>query len=85
MDDDQIKIKFDDVEEKIDFLIELCSSLEIENKALTDKVKSLEAALDNKQAVQDQFSEKEVYIQSKIDRLLKKLDDFSNESGLDGD
>ena len=76
--EDLIKSKFDDVEEKVDFLIELCQALQQENEALTNKIKELERALENKKGIEHQFSEQEAFVQLKIDRLLNKLDEFSN-------
>ena len=75
---DLIKKKFDDVDEKVDFLIELCQALQKENEALLIKIKRIEEDAETKKEVEEQFSEQEAYIQSKIDGLLKKLDLFSN-------
>ncbi|MFH2059761.1 MAG: DUF904 domain-containing protein [Pseudomonadota bacterium] len=75
---DRIKKKFDDVEEKVDFLIELCKTVQMENEELLLKIKRFEAELDNRNDVVSQFSEQDILIQSKIDGLLKKLNEFSN-------
>lgn len=75
-----IKKKFDDVEEKVDFLIELCQTLQDENEELMQKNKNLEAELENKSDVEGKFSEQDEMIQSKIDGLLEKLNHFSNSS-----
>lgn len=75
---DLINKKFDDVEKKIDFLIEFCKTLQVENQEAALKIKGLEAELENKDNAATQFSEHNVLIQSKIDGLLKKLSDFSN-------
>ena len=73
-----IKKKFDDIDEKIDFMIEFCHELELENKELVSKIKVLELELDKKNEIEEQFSEQETLVQSKIDGLLKKLNYFSN-------
>lgn len=78
MGNDLIKKKFDDIDEKIDFMRELCHSLQQENKELALKIKGLEAELDKKNETEEQFFEQEALIQSKIDGLLKKLNYFSN-------
>jgi hypothetical protein len=75
---DRIKKKFDDIDGKIDFMIEFCQTLQLENKALLLRVKSLEADLDKKNKTEEHFSEQEALIQSKIDGLLTKLNAFSN-------
>ena len=75
---DFIKKKFDDIDGKIDFMIEFCHTLQLENKELLLKNMGLEAELDKKNETDEQSSEQEALIQSKIDGLLKKLNYFSN-------
>ena len=75
---DFIKKKFDNIDGKIDFMIEFCHTLQLENKELLLKNMSLEAELDKKNKTDEQSSEQETLIQSKIDGLLKKLNYFSN-------
>jgi hypothetical protein len=75
----EIKNKFDDIDGKIDFLIELCQMLQLENSELILKIKDLEIQLDKKNIVEEEFSEQEALIKLKIDGLLKKLNYFSNE------
>ena len=75
---DFIKKKFDDIDGKIDFMIEYCHTLQLENKELLLKITNLEAELDGKNESDEQFIEQEALIQSKIDGLLKKLNYFSN-------
>ncbi len=78
MSNDHIKKKFDDINDKIDFMIEFCHKLQQENKELVLKVRGLESDLDTKNDTEKHFSEQDVLIQSKIDGLLKKLNSFSN-------
>jgi len=73
-----IKKKFDDIDGKIDSMIKLCQSLQLENQELLLKVKGLEADLDEKNKTEEQFSEQDALVQSKIEELLKKLNYFSN-------
>jgi len=77
LDNDFIK-KFDDIDGKIDFMIEYCHTLRLENKELLLKITGLEAELDKKNESDIQFLEQDAMVQSKIDGLLKKLNDFSN-------
>ena len=79
----EIKNKFDDIDGKIDFLIELCQTLQQENSGLMLKIKDLETQLDKRNVVEEEYSEQEALIQSRIDGLLKKLNYFSN--GVSGD
>jgi len=78
LDNDFIKKKFDNIDGKIDFMIEFCHTLQLENKELLLKNMDLEAELDKKNETDEQSSEQEALIQSKIDGLLKKLNYFSN-------
>ncbi|MEN8210370.1 MAG: DUF904 domain-containing protein [Thermodesulfobacteriota bacterium] len=75
----EIKNKFDDIDGKIDFLIELCQTLQQENSELMLKIKDLEIQLDKRNVAEEEYSEQETFIQSKIDGLLEKLNHFSNE------
>ncbi len=78
MGNDVIKNKFDDIDIKVDFLIELCQALQVENSELSSKIKDLETDLAKKNVTEELNSEQEALIQSKIDGLLTKLDSFSN-------
>jgi hypothetical protein len=73
-----IKNKFDDIDNKVDFLIELCQTLQVENSEISSKIQQLEADLTRKNETEELNSEQETLIQSKIDGLLTKLDSFSN-------
>ncbi len=78
MGNERIKQKFDDINVKVDFMIEFCHELQQENKELVSKIRGLESDLDTKNETEKQFSEQDELIQSKIDGLLKKLNYFSN-------
>ncbi|MEH0023069.1 MAG: DUF904 domain-containing protein [Desulfobacter sp.] len=78
-----IKNKFDDIDIRVDFLIELCQSLQQENKTLLTRVDTLEAELDKKSKTEETYAEQESLIQAKIDGLLTKLDGFSNTMSQD--
>lgn len=77
MGNDQIHSKFDDIEKKIDTLLERCRSLQIENKDLGMRIKQLESDLEEKIQAEAHVSEQEAIIQSKIEGLLTKLDGFT--------
>ena len=78
-----IKNKFDDIDIKVDFLIELCQTLQVENLEFSSKIQHLEADLARKNETEELNSEQETLIQSKIDGLLNKLDSFSNNLSSD--
>jgi predicted nuclease with TOPRIM domain len=73
-----IKNKFDDIDIKVDFLIELCQMLQVENLELNSNIKDLETKLAKKNETEELNLEQEALIQSKIDGLLAKLDSFSS-------
>ncbi len=77
MGNDSVKNKFDDISNKIDALIALCQTLRSENQDLILQIKRLESDLEKKNQTEEKFSEKEAFIQSKIDALLTKLDSFT--------
>jgi len=74
-----IKSKFDDIDIRVDFLIELCQTLQDENLKLSTKIRNLETDLAEKNEMEELNIEQEALIQSKIDGLLNKLDSFSND------
>ena len=78
MGNDVIKNKFDDIDIRVDFLIELCQTLQVENLELSSKINDLETELTKKNETEELNVEQESLIQSKIDGLLNKLDSFSN-------
>ena len=78
MDNELIDDKFDDIGEKVDFLIELCQTLQMENTELMAKVERLESELDKKNETEERHTEQQAVIRSKIDGLLSKLNNFSD-------
>ena len=69
--------KFDDIDEKVDFLIELCKSLTAENAELTEKNKMLESELSKKNEIESLYDKQHIMIREKVDGLLSKLDNYS--------
>lgn len=77
MDNEFLDSKFNDIDDKVDFLIELCQTLQIENTELMSKIKLLESDLDKKNETEERYAEQQAIIRSKIDGLLSKLNNFS--------
>ena len=75
---DLLEKKFDDIDGKIDWIMEYCRSLRVENKQLKEQLSRLETKLEKTNASEKRFSENEALIQTKIDGLLGKLNQFSN-------
>lgn len=80
MENELLNNKFKDIEEKVDFLIELCQTLQSENGELMSKVERLELELDQKNEAEERHTEQQAVIRSKIDGLLSKLNNFSENS-----
>ncbi|MDY0376434.1 MAG: DUF904 domain-containing protein [Desulfobacterium sp.] len=78
MDNEILDNKFADIDEKIDFLVELCQSFQLENIELKNKVERLEAELNKKNETEERNAEQQAVIRSKIDGLLEKLNNFSD-------
>jgi len=78
LDNEGIKLKFDDIGSRVDFLIALCKSLQSENKTLLSKVTALETALEKKIEAEGRYAEQETMIENKIQGLLSKLEGFSD-------
>jgi len=78
LDNELLDNKFTDIDEKVDFLIELCQTVQVENTALTAKVAHLESALNKKKEAEELYAEQQAAIRLKIDGLLTKLDNFSD-------
>ncbi len=77
MENEAIDKKFNDIDEKVDFIIELCQTLQAENAELTSKVEILESELKAKKEKEGLQIEQQTAIQTKIDKLISKLDNFS--------
>lgn len=77
MDIENVMLQFDQIEKKIGSLIKFCKSLEAVNTELKEKVKTLETELQQKVETENKYSEQKAQIRSKIDGILKKLDNLS--------
>lgn len=80
MENEFLDNKFNDIEEKVDFLIELCQTLQQENTELMSKVENLKLELDKKNETEERYVEQQVVIRSKIDGLLSKINTFTSAS-----
>ncbi len=78
MDNELLDNKFADIDEKVDFLIELCQSFQMENTELKVKVERLETELNKKNETEERYAEQQAVIRTKIDGLLEKLNNFSD-------
>ena len=68
---------FDEIEQKVERLIAICSSLEVKNIQLRNTISSLEVELQLKAESLEKYSEERTMIRSKIDTLLVKLENIA--------
>ncbi len=78
MDNEFILKQFEEIERRVEKLIELCNALEAANLDQKNKIKSLEEEIDGKVEAERSYAEEKALIRSKIDGLLVKLDKVSN-------
>jgi predicted ribosome quality control (RQC) complex YloA/Tae2 family protein len=71
--------QFDEIEQKVERLIEICNALEATNLEQKNKIKSLEEEIQGKVEAERSYAEEKALIRSKIDGLLVKLDEVSAE------
>ncbi len=77
MDNEIILKQFEEVEEKVEKLIETCNALKATNLEQEKKIKSLEEEIQGKVEAERSYAGERALIRSKIDGLLVKLDEIS--------
>ncbi len=75
MDNEFILKQFDEIEQKVARLIDMCNALEATNLEQKNKIKSLEEEIQGKVEAERSYAEEKALIRSKIDGLLVKLDE----------
>jgi predicted RNase H-like nuclease (RuvC/YqgF family) len=79
LDNEFILKQFEEVEQKVERLIEICNALKATSSEQKTKIKSLEEEIQGKVEAERSYTEEKALIRSKIDDLLVKLDQFSKE------
>ena len=77
MDNEFIVGQFEEIEKKVEKLIDVLKSHEATNLELSNKNKRLEEELQGKNEVESDYSQERALIRSKIDSLLVKLEDIT--------
>ena len=77
MDNEVILKQFEEVEEKVEKLIEICNALKATNLEQKTKINSLEEEIQGKVEAERSYAGERALIRSKIDGLLVKLDEIS--------
>ena len=79
MDNEFVLKQFEELERKVENLLDTCKALEATNLEQKNKLKSLEEEIQGKVEAQRSYAEEKALIRSKIDGLLAKLDQVSTE------
>lgn len=78
MDNEFIVGQFEEIEKKVEKLIDVLKSQETTNLELRNKINRLEEELQGKNEAESNYSQERALIRSKIDSLLVRLEDITN-------
>ena len=77
MDNEIISRQFEEIEKKVEKLIDVYKSLEATNLELRNKIKRLEEELQGKVDAETNYTQEKALIRSKIDSLLVRIEDIT--------
>ena len=77
MDNEFILKQFEEIEKKVENLINVCKSFKTTNLELRNKVERLEEELQGKVETENNYAQEKALIRSKIDGLLGRLEDMT--------
>lgn len=77
MDNEFILRQFEEIEKKVEKLIDVYKSLEATNLELRNKIKRMEEELQGKVDAETNYTQEKALIRSKIDSLLVRLEDIT--------
>ncbi|MGD9300968.1 MAG: DUF904 domain-containing protein [Desulfobacterales bacterium] len=77
MSDTSIFKQFEEIEQKVEKLIEISKAHEAANLKLKSKIKILEEEIQGKVEAERNYAEEKALIRSKIDGLLTRIDEIS--------
>ncbi len=77
MDHEKVLRPFDEIEQKVGKLIDVCKSLEATNLEFKSKITRLEEELQGKVEAENNYQEERALIRSKVDSLLARLEDLT--------
>ena len=69
--------QFETIEKRLEQLIQICGEKDTQNKELIVRVEQLEEELRGKAEAEKRILEEKAQIRSRIDRLLKRLEDIT--------
>jgi hypothetical protein len=70
--------QFEEIERKVENLIENCKAQAAANSELKNKLNSIEEEIQGKVEAENNYAEEKALIRSKIDGLLARLDDIAD-------
>lgn len=76
MDNELILRQFEEIEQKVVRLIDICKAHEASNAELKATIERLEKELQHKIEAEENYSEERSLVRSKIDGLLARLDNI---------
>lgn len=74
MDSETILKQFEEIEQRVENLIDVCKGLENDNASLRAKIEQLESDLIGKTEAEARYEQEKALVRSKIDGLLAKFD-----------
>ena len=77
MDNEIILKQFEEIEKKVEKLIDVYKSLEAKNLELKNKINGLEEELQGKVDAETNYTQEKALIRSKIDSLLVRIEDIT--------
>jgi len=77
LDNEYILRQFEEIEKKVEKLVDAYKSLEASNLELTNKIKRLKEEVQSKVEAENNYAEEKALIRSKIDSLLIRLEDIT--------
>ena len=79
MSDELVFRQFEEIEQKLERLIEICKAHEATNLELKLKIKNLEEEIQGKVEAERSYAEEKALIRSKVDGLLARIDGMISE------
>jgi len=75
LDNELILLQFEEIEQKVEELINRCKSLKTTNTDLNNRIEHLEKELQEKVDIENNYIEERDLVRSKIDGLLNRLEE----------
>jgi hypothetical protein len=77
LDSESVLKQFEEIEKKVENLINVCKSFETTKLELRNKVERLEEELQGKVEAENNYAQERALIRSKVDGLLGRLEDMT--------